>query len=237
MAEADLCDIKACVFDAYGTLFDVNSAVASHRSRLGEHADAVSATWRGKQLEYTWLRSLMGRHANFWEVTAQALAFALERHGIAVDNSAPPGLHDALMQSYLQLSPYPEVAASLQVLNQRGFRLAILSNGTPAMLEAAVVNADLAATFEAVMSVEEVGIYKPDRRVYRLAVEQLGLPREQILFLSSNAWDVAGAASFGFPVVWVNRFGQPRERLPGRPVEQLTELSGLPGLLPVADAC
>lgn len=232
MAEADLCDIKACVFDAYGTLFDVNSAVAAHRDQLGPPADAVSTTWRSKQLEYTWLRSLMGRHADFWEVTEEALAFALERHGIDSAPSAQPGLRAALMQAYLQLSPYPEVTTTLQALEQRGVRLAILSNGTPAMLEAAVANAGLAARFEAVLSVEAVGVYKPDRRVYQLAVEQLGLPREQILFLSSNAWDVAGAASFGFRVVWVNRFGQPRERLPGEPVAQLADLDGLPALLP-----
>ncbi|MEJ2360422.1 MAG: haloacid dehalogenase type II [Gammaproteobacteria bacterium] len=231
MAESDLRGIRACVFDAYGTLFDVNSAVTVQRPRLGEHADSVSASWRSKQLEYTWLRSLMGRHADFWQVTQEALAFALERHGLDKGAEASD-LEDSLMQAYLQLSAYPEVPATLQTLNQRGYRLAILSNGTPAMLEAAVNNAGLAASFESVLSVEAVGIYKPDRRVYQLAVEHLEVAREQILFMSSNAWDVAGAASFGFRVVWINRFSQPRERLPGTPVAQLTELDSLPDLLP-----
>lgn len=222
--------IRACVFDAYGTLFDVHTAVAAHRARLGQHAEAVSASWRSKQLEYTWLRSLMGRHADFWKVTEEALAYALEQH--LDPGSIEPDLPGALMQAYLQLSPYPEVQMTLDKLNQRAYRLAILSNGTPSMLEAAVNNAGLAGAFEAVLSIESVGIYKPDRRVYQLAVEYLELAREEIVFLSSNAWDVAGAASFGFPVVWVNRFAQPAERLPGRPVAQLRELGGLPELLP-----
>lgn len=231
MNASSLKGIRACVFDAYGTLFDVHTAVAAQRERLGQQADAVSATWRTKQLEYTWLRSLMGRHADFWQVTEEALAFALERHLDA--ERIKPDLVESLMQAYLQLSPYPEVQATLQALNQRAYRLAILSNGTPAMLAAAVNNAKLADAFESVLSVESVGIYKPDRRVYQLAAEQLKLAREEIVFLSSNAWDVAGAASFGFRVVWVNRFSQPVERLPGEPIAQLRELGGLPGLLPV----
>lgn len=221
--------IRACVFDAYGTLFDVHTAIAAHRARLGSQAEAVSATWRSKQLEYTWLRSLMGRHADFWKVTEEALAFALERH--LEPGVIQPDLPGLLMQAYLQLSPYPEVQKTLQTLNQRAYRLAILSNGTPSMLEAAVTHGGLAGAFESVLSVESVGIYKPDRRVYQLAVEHLELAREQILFLSSNAWDVAGAANFGFRVVWVNRFSQPAERLPGTPSAELRDLAGLPELL------
>ena len=135
------------------------------------------------------------------------------------------------MQAYLQLSPYPEVGATLKALRSRGLRCAILSNGTPAMLDSAVQNAGLDAAFDALLSVESVGVYKPDTRVYQLAVDQFDLRREQILFLSSNAWDVAGAASFGFQVVWINRFDQPHERLPDRPKAQLTDLGGLPALL------
>jgi 2-haloacid dehalogenase len=223
-------NIRACVFDAYGTLFDVHSAVAAHRERLGQVADAVSASWRSKQLEYTWLRSLMQRHADFWQVTAEALDYALELHGIdaGADDAA---LHDALMQSYLQLQPYPEVAATLSSLRTLGLKLAILSNGSPAMLDAAVHNAEFGDTFQAVLSVEELGIYKPDPRVYALAVERLGIAAAEILFLSSNAWDVAGAANFGFQVVWVNRFAQPRERLPGNPLSIISDLASLPSLL------
>lgn len=231
MAEQLLTDIKACIFDAYGTLFDVHTAVAAHRSRLGAQADAISATWRSKQLEYTWLRSLMGKHADFWVVTGEALDYALERHDIDADAARQSGLHDALMQAYLQLSPYPEVNTMLAELRSRGIQLGILSNGSPPMLKAAIENAGLATTFDTVLSVESAGIYKPAPQVYQLAVDQLGVKREDILFLSSNAWDVAGAASFGFRVVWVNRFAQPRERLPGQPEAVLTDLTGLPMLL------
>jgi 2-haloacid dehalogenase len=224
-------DIKACVFDAYGTLFDVHSAVGAHAARLGQKADAISATWRSKQLEYTWLRSLMGRHADFWEVTGAALDFALERHGIDTQTETHSRLREALMQAYLTLSPYPEVTTTLAELRQRGFRLAILSNGSPGMLEAAVDNAQLQATFEAVLSVESVGVYKPDPRVYQMAVEQLALPREHILFLSSNGWDVSGAKAFGFPVFWINRAGAPGERLGYKPDAVLDNLADLPQML------
>ena len=226
-----LSNIKACVFDAYGTLFDVHSAVGAHAARLGQRADAVSATWRSKQLEYTWLRSLMGRHADFWQVTGQALDFALERHGVDIQSAMDSGLREALMQSYLHLLPYPEVTTTLAELRQLGIRMAILSNGSPNMLEAAVDNARLQATFEAVLSVESVGIYKPDPRVYQMAVEQLALPREQILFLSSNGWDVSGAKSFGFHTFWINRAGAPAERLGNEPDAILPNLADLPQML------
>ena len=231
MPEQSLRDIKACVFDAYGTLFDLRSAVEAQRPRLGEHADAVAATWRTKQLEYTWLRSLMGRHADFWTVTETSLDFALESNGIDLAEATQSGLREALMQAYLQLSAYAEVPATLATLRQGGFHLAILSNGSPAMLDPVVQNADLSDQFEVVLSVESVKTFKPEPCVYQLAVDTLNLRREQILFLSSNAWDVAGAASFGFRVVWINRFAQPRERLPGQPDAQLTDLIGLPTLL------
>ncbi|MGW8248813.1 MAG: haloacid dehalogenase type II [Acidiferrobacterales bacterium] len=231
MSKHGLQDIKACVFDAYGTLFDVHSAVGAHSARLGAQADAVSVTWRNKQLEYTWLRSLMGRHADFWQVTGEALDFALERHGIDIQTATNSGLREALMQAYLKLSPYPEVMMALAELRQRGFRMAILSNGSPAMLEAAVKNAQLQEAFEAVLSVESVGIYKPDPRVYQMAVDQLGLPSEQILFLSSNGWDISGAKSFGFHTFWVNRAGAPVERLGNEPDAILDNLTVLPQML------
>ena len=231
MPMQDLHNIKACVFDAYGTLFDVHSAVAAHAARLGQHAQALSTTWRSKQLEYTWLRSLMGRHADFWQVTGAALDYALERHGLDRQGATDSGLREALLQAYLKLSPYPEVAATLTALRARGMRLAILSNGTPAMLAAAVEQVYLLGSFEAVLSVEEVGVYKPDPRVYQLALDRLALAREQILFLSSNGWDAAGAKSFGLRTCWVNRSGAPREQLGNTPDAILEDLAGLPRML------
>jgi 2-haloacid dehalogenase len=197
---------KACVFDAYGTLFDVHSAVSRHAARCGEAADALSRLWRQKQLEYTWTRSLMGRHTDFWSVTGEALDLALAAHGV-VDAT----LRRDLMEAYLSLAPYPEVAATLRRLKADGVRTAILSNGSPTMLEAAIRSADLGDLIDAVYSVEAVGIYKPDRRVYQLAVDGLAVPPQRIWFQSSNVWDAAGAGAFGFNVVWCNRAKQPLE--------------------------
>ena len=218
--------IKACVFDAYGTLFDVHSAVGKHRARLGDVADQVSAVWRTKQLEYTWLRSLMGRHADFWQVTLEALDFAFEMH--AVKDSE---LGADLMEAYLQLTCYPEVPAALAQLKERGFQIAILSNGTPAMLEAAVKNSRLEEVIPQIFSVETAGVFKPDPRVYQIALDELGLKPQEIVFQSSNAWDAAGAAAFGLKVAWINRFGQSPERLPGKPQVEIKDLSELPKLL------
>ena len=218
--------IKACVFDAYGTLFDVHSAVGKHRQRLGDIADQVSAVWRTKQLEYTWLRSLMKRHADFWQVTQDALDFAFEMHGIKDSQ-----LGKDLMGAYLQLDCYPEVPGALSELKTRGFTIAILSNGTPTMLEAAVKNSRLEAMIPRIFSVETAGVFKPDPRVYQIAVDELGVKPEEIVFQSSNAWDAAGAAAFGFKVAWVNRFGQSPERLPGKPQIEIKDLSELPKLL------
>lgn len=219
-------DIKACVFDAYGTLFDVHSAVGRHRARLGERADAISALWRTKQLEYTWLRSLMGEYVGFWQVTGDALDYALDSFSVA-----DSGLRDDLMNAYRVLDCYPEVPQVLGQLKQAGLPSAILSNGSPDMLQAAVDNAGLAGLLTSSLSVEEIGVYKPDPRVYRLAVDRLGVPAEAICFQSSNAWDAVGAAAFGFRVAWVNRFKQRQERLPHQPHAELKTLSELPGLL------
>lgn len=218
--------IKACVFDAYGTLFDVHSAVGKYRSQLGERADQVSTLWRTKQLEYTWLRSLMGKHADFWRVTHDALDFAFAAFGLK-DYS----LQHALMDAYLQLDCYPEVPEMLRALKQLGFRTAILSNGSPPMLAAAVNHAGIQHLIDETFSVEEVRIYKPSPQVYHLTVERLALTAREISFQSSNAWDVAGAASFGLPVVWINRFGQHAERLESTHNAELTTLTELPLLL------
>jgi 2-haloacid dehalogenase len=215
--------IKACVFDAYGTLFDVHSAVGKYRQDLGENADQVSLLWRTKQLEYTWLRSLMRQHADFWQVTQDALDYAFDMYQI--DDNV---LRKNLMAAYLNLDCYPEVPMALSTLKDRGFRLAILSNGTPAMLEAAVKNSGISELLEKNFSVEEVGVFKPDPRVYQIAADGLNVKTEEIVFLSSNAWDASGASTFGFKVAWVNRFSQSVERLPGKPeveIKSLAELS------------
>jgi 2-haloacid dehalogenase len=218
--------IKACVFDAYGTLFDVHSAVGNYRQRIGSIADQVSLVWRTKQLEYTWLRSLMGHHADFWQVTRDALDYAFDMHQIDDHD-----LHADLMQAYLQLDCYPEVPEALSILKAGGFQLAVLSNGTPAMLEAAVKNSRIEELIDNIFSVEEVGVFKPDPRVYRMAVDGLSVKPEEIIFQSSNAWDASGASVFGFKVAWVNRFGQSKERLPGQPDVEIGNLMELPGLL------
>ncbi len=219
-------NVVACVFDAYGTLFDVHSAVGRYHSLLGPSADAISQLWRAKQLEYSWLRSLMQTHADFWQVTRDALDFACEAFGVSDE-----ALKQALLAAYLSLDCYPEVKDTLLRLQQRGFRSAILSNGSPAMLAAAVQSAGLVGMLERVISVEEAGIYKPAPRVYQLAVEQLGVHAKEVCFLSSNAWDAAGAARFGFRVVWINRFRQHRERLPFGPEFEIQSLVELPTLL------
>ncbi|HEX2478794.1 MAG TPA: haloacid dehalogenase type II [Geminicoccaceae bacterium] len=222
---AGMTGIEACVFDAYGTLFDVHSAVARLRARIGDRAEALSQLWRSKQLEYTWLRALMGRHADFWQVTGDALDYALACTGVDTTWREP------LMQAYLTLDAYPEVPDALRRLRAGGLRTMILSNGEPGMLRAAARSAGIAELLDAILSVEEVGIFKPHPKVYRLAVDRLAVRPDQIAFQSSNAWDVSGAAAFGLRAVWINRLGMPPERLPGAAEHELRDLSGLPALL------
>jgi 2-haloacid dehalogenase len=225
MAES-LGGISACVFDAYGTLFDVNSAAAKLAGEIGGNWLKLAETWRAKQLQYTWLRSLMGAHADFEQVTGDALDYALAQVGLAdVD------LRRRLMALYFTLDAYPEVPDMLRRLKAKGLKTAILSNGSPAMLDAAVKSAGIAADVNAVLSVEDAGIYKPHASVYRLATDHFNVAPGAILFMSSNGWDAHGAAHFGFRVFWINRFGQPPERLPGRPERVLSDLSGLPDLV------
>ena len=221
-------DIGACVFDAYGTLFDVHSAARRASDALGDKAAGVSAVWRDKQLQYTWLRSLMGSHADFWQVTGEALDFALAAHGIE-----DQALRGRLMELYLSLEAYPDVVPALSRLRAAGRQTAILSNGSPAMLDAAVESAGLNAILDASLSIEEVGIYKPDSRVYQLAVDRLGVEAARICFVSTNCWDAHGAAHFGFTVAWMDRFGQQDERLPGAPAAIMQGLDALPGLLAI----
>ncbi len=224
-----LSGIRACVFDAYGTVFDVHSAAAECQPLLGDQADRLSALWRQKQLEYTWLRSLMGSYTGFDAITADALDYAMAATGLN-----DTGLRDRLLSLYLRLSPYPEVAGVLAALRKAGLATAILSNGTPAMLESAVTTAGLSGAFDSILSVEACRIYKPHPSVYQLAVDRLGIGQQEICFLSSNGWDASGAAAFGFQVVWVNRFAQPQEHLPGPARAELRDLAGLPPLLELA---
>ena len=217
---------RAVVFDAYGTLFDVASAAERAGDALGDRWRALSETWRAKQLQYTWLRSLMGRHADFRQVTADGLDFALASLGID-----DPPLRRRLLDLYERLDAYPEARETLARLRAGGRKLAILSNGSPPMLEAAVRSAGLADLLDAVLSVESVGIYKPAPVVYELAPRRLGVAPAEIAFVSSNGWDVHGASAFGFRVAWCNRSGQPAERLPGRPDAEIRSLAELPALL------
>ena len=226
MADPRIPGIRACVFDAYGTLFDVHSAVARLRDQVGSRAAEVSDTWRVKQLEYTWLRALMGRHVDFWQVTSDGLDYALEAHGVEAGVVRAP-----LLEAYRTLDAYPEVPDVLRRLRDRGFRSAILSNGEPGMLASAAASAGIDGLLDMVLSVEEVGIYKPAPQVYQLAVERLGIGPEAIAFQSSNAWDAHGAAVFGFRTVWINRRKLPDERLPGERAAMLDDLRGLPALL------
>lgn len=226
MADRPLAAVSACVFDAYGTLFDLTSAARRCADALGGKAESVGTLWRTRQLEYSWLRSLMGAHADFWQVTGEALDYALAVHRIA-----DTALRARLMDAFLHIEAYPDAVTVLEALKRAGRPAAILSNGSPRMLDAAVQSAGLAHLLDHVLSVEEAGIYKPHRSVYELAVRRLGVSAERICFVSSNGWDAAGAAHFGFKAVWANRGGAPRERLPGEVVAELAGLDPLPALL------
>ncbi len=224
-----LAGTEICVFDAYGTLFDFNSAVARHRSGIGPKADALADLWRAKQIQYTWLRNGMGAYAKFWQVTGEALDHCLAAHGIA-----DAGVREKLMSAYLALHPFAEVPAMLDRLKRAGKRLAILSNGNPEMLEPMVKASGLADRFEAVLSVDEAKVFKPDPRAYRLVEQRCGVKPGSVCFLSSNCWDAHGAAHFGFATVWVNRGRAPDDNLPGKIVAEINDLSQLPSLLGVS---
>ena len=219
-------NIEACVFDAYGTLFDVNSAAHTAQDALGSNWQPLADLWRAKQLQYTWLRGLAGRHADFWQVTGDGLDFAMSTF-----HQADPALRARLMQLYLSLSAYPEVAATLQRLKSAGMKLAVLSNGTPAMLAAAAVNAGIAHLLDVILSVEEVQIYKPHPSVYALACQRFSVPADRVCFVSSNGWDAYSAKAFGFRVLWCNRTGQPPEHIPETPDAQIATLAELPDIV------
>lgn len=223
---AQISGIRACVFDAYGTLFDVHTPTTAIADELGDVAQSLSDLWRQKQLQYSWLRSLMGQHADFWQITGDALDYALDAHSI--DN---PDIRQRLMDLYEKLKAYPDAGDTLRQLKDAGYQTAILSNGAPKMLDAAIRNSGISSLIDHTISIEDVGIYKPSSRVYQLGVDRLGVSALEICFVSSNAWDVAGSASFGFQVAHINRFDQPPERLPGKPKAILASLSELPPII------
>jgi 2-haloacid dehalogenase len=223
--------VELVVFDAYGTLFDVAGAARAAaaepgREALAERWPALSETWRLKQLQYSWHRAVAADHVDFWRVTCDALDYALEAVGLGGDAE----LAERLRALYRALPAYPEVPAMLDALAAAGRRAAILSNGSPEMLDAAIRSAGLERRLEAALSVEEVGAFKPDRRVYALVERRLGVAPERVLFVSANGWDAAAAGAFGFHVLWVNRLGAPVDRLPEPPRHVATELSGAPAL-------
>ena len=218
--------ISALVFDAYGTLFDVHSVTETCERLFPGNGASLSRLWRTKQLEYTWQRSLMGHYADFDRVTEDGLRYACGALALRYSQSAL----DTLMEAYRHLTPFPDVVATLGALKARA-KLAILSNGTPAMLQAVIANSGLTTTFDAVLSVDPAGIFKPAPRVYQLAVDRLGMPKEKIGFVSSNGWDAAGAKAFGFQVFWVNRAALPVEELDVMPDEVLKTLGDLPAAL------
>ncbi len=223
--------ITTCIFDAYGTLFDVAAAarIAAQepgRARFAEHWPQIAEHWRQKQLQYTWLRAVMGQHTDFWTVTQDGLDWALEASGMEGD----PELRERLLQLYWELAAFPEVPQMLHALKAQGKATAILSNGSPAMLEGAVASAGVGDVLDDVLSVESVGVFKPASVVYDLVGERFGCARDEVLFVSSNGWDAAAAAGYGFTTAWVNRGGDPVDRLPARPHHVLRDLTGIPAL-------
>ena len=222
--------ISTCIFDAYGTLFDVGSAARHAAQEPGNEAIShcwqdLAEIWRQKQLQYTWLRAITGAHTDFWQVTQDGLDWAMEAQGLT-----DPDLRMRLLQLYWQLAAYPEVPTMLRALKSKGYATAILSNGSPDMLTAAIESAGIGDVLDDVLSVETVGIFKPARPVYDLVGARFGCSSEQVLFVSSNGWDAAGASGYGFNTVWVNRGGDPVDRMPWRSQHFLTDLTTLPDL-------
>ena len=222
--------LTTCIFDAYGTLFDV-SAAAREAAAEPENAalagiwPALARDWRQKQLQYTWLRAVTGDHADFWEVTQNGLDWAMAAAGLA-----DPALRDRLLALYRTLSAFPEVPAMLSRLKGMGLNTAILSNGSPAMLTDAVTSAGIGDMLDDLLSVESVGVFKPHRSVYDLVGRRFGCAPEQVLFISSNGWDAAAAAGYGFTTAWVNRADEPVDRLPWVPAHTLSDLTPIPEL-------
>lgn len=223
--------ITTCVFDAYGTLFDVAAAARQAASEpdckaIKDDWPQLAEHWRLKQLQYSWLRAVADAHTDFWEVTQNGLDWALEKTGHDDD----PALRERLLALYWELQAYAEVPEMLGALKANGLNTAILSNGSPEMLSGAVKSAGIEDVLDVSLSVQSVGIFKPDARVYDLVGTHFGCAREEVLFVSSNGWDAAAATGYGFTTAWVNRAGEPMDRLPWEPAHVLRDLTGIPKL-------
>tara|TARA_B000000609_G_C24071239_1_gene292133 strand:- start:26 stop:688 length:663 start_codon:yes stop_codon:yes gene_type:complete len=218
-------NIRAIVFDAYGTLFDVNSAAEKCKDKIGKKWESFANFWRTTQLEYTWLRSLMKKHKNFWQITEDSLDKSMET--FQIDKS----LRNDLLSLYKELSPYPEVKNVLENLKKKSFKLAILSNGTPELLNHLVKSSDLENLFDDIFSVEEVKIYKPDPKVYDIPTNKYKVSRDEIMFLSANTWDVSGAGNYGYNTIWVNRGNNIFDRLDYKPKNEVKNLKSLNNLI------
>ena len=211
--------IKVCIFDAYGTLFDVNAACRELSKEVGDSWEQLASLWRLRQVEYTWLRNSMDQYIDFWQITSDALDYAMET--LDIENIE---LREDLLNLYLKLEAYPEVKGLLTKLKQRGLKTGILSNGSMKMLNSAVDNANVRDVLDVILSVEECEIYKPSSKVYDLVKIKMHINKENVLFFSSNAWDMHAASNYGFKTIWVNRFNAKLERLPGKPIEIVNSL-------------
>ena len=220
-------NIKAIIFDAYGTLFDVNSAAEKCKDKIGDKWEPFANFWRTTQLEYTWLRSLMKRHKDFWQITEDSLDKSMKAFNI------DPKMKDELLNLYKVLSPFQEVPETLKTLKEKNFKLAILSNGTPSLLNQLVKSNNLDNLFDDLFSIEEVGIYKPHSKVYDLPIEKYKIKKDEVAFLSANTWDVSGAGNYGYQSIWVNRNNNIFDNLDYKPNNQIKNLSELINLFKI----
>ena len=214
-------NIKAIIFDAYGTLFDVNSAAEKCKDKIGDKWEGFANFWRTTQLEYTWLRSLMDRHKDFWQITEDSLDKSIKVFNI------DPSMRNELLDLYKILSPYKEVPETLKTLKEKKFKLAILSNGTPSLLDELVKSNHLDNLFDDIFSIEQVGVYKPSSRVYDLPIKKYNINKSEVAFLSANTWDVSGGGNYGYQSIWVNRNNNIFDNLDFRPKYQITDLNKL----------
>ena len=214
-------NVKAIIFDAYGTLFDVNSAAEKCKDKIGDKWEPFANFWRTTQLEYTWLRSLMGRHKDFWQITEDSLDKSMKAFNI--DSS----MKNELLNLYKILSPYKEVSETLKALKEKKFKLAILSNGTPSLLNELVKSSNLNNLFDDIFSIEEVGVYKPNSKVYDMPIKKYKIEKHNVAFLSANTWDVSGGGNYGYQAIWVNRNNNIFDNLDFKPKLEIKNLSGL----------
>ena len=214
-------NVKAIIFDAYGTLFDVNSAAEKCKDKIGDKWERFANFWRTTQLEYTWLRSLMERHKDFWQVTEDSLDKSMKAFDI------DPSMRNELLNLYKVLSPFEEVPETLKTLKEKKFKLAILSNGTPSLLDELVKSNHLDNLFDDIFSIEQVGVYKPSSRVYDMPIKKYNFNKSEVAFLSANTWDVSGGGNYGYQSIWVNRNNNIFDNLDFKPKYQITDLNKL----------